>query len=215
MAWLGIFRSIQLIEPSPPAYKYISGREREIEGIYSYQWMLYGALYCSRIDDLRCIYISPPALIYEIVMVWYIFYDLIFIHLILTVCKISPLGYFYDFFFSSLDFVDCDHVLKDAFCFTMQTLSTAKKGHLFQNLDLWYNIVYCNKEDQKGENKQFEEIKLTKNKNNEKYRHRYKARTLNFSARDIFQKWWETFRCLKIGYIDSIMPGPKCSVGRM
>lgn len=41
----------------PPAYKYISRREREIVGI-SYQWKLYGALYCSRIDDLRCIYFS-------------------------------------------------------------------------------------------------------------------------------------------------------------
>lgn len=150
MAWLGIFRSIQLIEPSPPAYKYISGREREIEGIYSYQWMLYGALYCSRIDDLRCIYISPPALIYEIVMVWYIFYDLIFIHLILTVCKISPLGYFYDFFFSSLDFVDCDHVLKDAFVSQCKHYQLQKR-HLIRNLDLWYNIVYWNKEDQRGE----------------------------------------------------------------
>lgn len=109
----------------PLAYKYISRREREIVGI-SYQWKLYGALYCSRIDDLRCIYFSSSfqidlrdcyGLIYILRLNFYSpdtdsVYNLA---LGITNVFIYFCDFLFVFFLSSLDFVDCDHVLKDAF----------------------------------------------------------------------------------------------------
>lgn len=112
-------------------------------GIY-YQWKLYGALYCSRIDDLRCIYFSSSfdlrdcyGLIYILRLNFYSpdtdsVYNLalgrtdVFIYLFLR--------FFVFVFFSSLDFVDCDHVLKRRFLIVshlMQTLSITRRGTCF------------------------------------------------------------------------------------
>lgn len=97
-------------------------------GIY-YQWKLYGALYCSRIDDLRCIFFSSSFDLRDCYGLIYIlrlnFYspdtDSVY-NLALGITDVFI--YFCDFlfvcFFSLLDFVDCDHVLKRRFLIVSQ-----------------------------------------------------------------------------------------------
>lgn len=142
-------------------------------------------------------YISPRALIYEIAMVWYIFYDLIFSHLILTVCIISLLGeqtflfiitifclVFFSLRWISLIVTTCWKTLFNCFTFNANIIHY-KKRHLLRYLDLRFNIVYCNKEAQKEENKQLQEKRnKLKTKTTKKDRHRYHA-----IERWISQRW--------------------------